>query len=351
LNDYVNGMLREMELRADRAGERPTVPTLYLGGGTPSLLDAGQVGRLIDGTAKWFDLEGGAEITLEANPGTLAPESLAGYRQAGVNRLSIGIQSFNDRLLSVLGRIHSADEARNSFALARKAGFDNVGIDLIHGLPGQTLSMWEEELRQAVALAPEHISAYGLSIEEGTPLYAWERAGQLALPEEESAVRMFELTTELLAAAGYEQYEISNFARAGCRSRHNQVYWRRENYFGFGAGAHSFLGNSAGGVRWHNTNDIASYLQLLAVGTLPEEERHELSRSVAMGEFLFLGLRLLEGVEIARFNAEFGTSPLAAYPEVIPQLLEEGLLEMDNGRIRLGSRAILLSNQVFMRFL
>ncbi len=196
-----------------------------------------------------FTVDKDAEITLEANPGTVTLESLKGYLAAGVNRLSIGMQSLDDCQLALLGRIHSADDARAAFKAARTAGFSNIGIDLMHGIPRQTPDAWQETLREAVALKPEHISVYGLSVEAGTPFAKKAEMGELNLPDEEQAVAMFEQTAESLCRAGYEHYEISNFARPGYRSRHNQVYWRRGNYLGFGAGAHSFLNRPAYGCQ------------------------------------------------------------------------------------------------------
>ncbi|WP_298432182.1 radical SAM family heme chaperone HemW [Geobacter sp.] len=349
--EYTDLLLREMALRAGRQQVPSRAPTLYLGGGTPSLLFPGEVGRIIETAARLFGLETGAEVTLEANPGTVTPASLAGYRAAGVNRLSLGVQSFDDRMLAVLGRLHSAREAREAFAAARGAGFDAVGIDLIHSLPGQDLGQWREELRRAAILSPEHLSAYGLTVEEGTPFARLEAQGALLLPGEEEAARMFEETAEILAAFGYEHYEISNYARPGRRSRHNQIYWRRESYLGFGAGAHSFLRSPRPGIRWKNPDDLARYGRLLAAGSLPDEEVVRLSEREAMGEWLFLGLRMLDGVESARFREEFAAELEAVFGGEVERLRAAGLLDTGEGMLRLTRRGILLSNQVFARFL
>jgi oxygen-independent coproporphyrinogen-3 oxidase len=340
-----------MALRAERLSLPVTAPTLYFGGGTPSLLPPALVGKVIDTAARLFGLEPAAEITIEANPGTLTREKLDGYRRAGVNRLSLGIQSFHDSILARLGRVHTAREAVTAFAAARESGFANIGIDLIHTLPGETPGMWLDDLHQAAILAPEHISAYALTVEEGTPFHRLDREGKLALPEEEAAVRMFQATAEFLRDTGYEQYEISNFARPGRRSRHNQVYWRRGDYYGFGAGAHSFLAESGWGVRWYNPEAPEQYLGAIREGAPGEEERTALSKNEAMAEFLFLGLRLLEGVEEARFAREFGTAIDVAYPDAVRKLCAAGLLERHAGRIRLSPRGVPLANQVFVRFL
>jgi len=348
--EYVAAMLREMALRRQSFPRQPEVTTLYIGGGTPSLLAPRLIEPLIDAAAEHYALSATAEITLEANPGTVTLESLAGYRAAGVNRLSLGVQSLDDRLLEMLGRIHTAAEARQAVDMARAAGFDNLGIDLIHSLPGQTLTAWEETLAEAVALGPEHISAYGLSIEEGTPFHAMLEQGKLELPAEETAARMLETTMELLPAAGYAQYEIANFSRPGRRSRHNQVYWQRGNYLGFGAAAHSFLREPLFGRRWNNPPLPQDYLHALAAGILPDEQAMLLSRRDAMGEAVFLGLRLLEGIDPAAFADEFGEPLETAYPGVLKRHCADGLLQETDGRINLTKRGLLLANRVFASF-
>lgn len=350
-DEYVDAMLRELELRAARLEPPVTAPTLYFGGGTPSLMAPELVGRIIEAAVKLFGLDADAEITLEANPGTLSRDWLAGYRAAGVNRLSLGVQSFNDRMLERLGRVHTVREARDSFAEARTAGFGNISIDLIHSLPGQTLALWWADLAEAVALGPEHLSAYDLTVEEGTPFHGLSSAGILNLPDEDEAALMFQETAARLGAAGYEQYEISNFARAGFRSRHNQVYWRRGAYVGCGAGAHSFLPSPGYGVRWHNAEAPERYLESLGQGLLPEEELTAITERQAMAEFLFLGLRMREGVAGEAFSSAFGISLEEAYSGELAELLASGLLEREGGWLRLSSRGLPVANQVFMRFL
>jgi oxygen-independent coproporphyrinogen-3 oxidase len=351
VEEYGAALLREMELRAGRLDAPLSASTLYFGGGTPSLMPPALVGRIVETAARRYALDADAEITLEANPGTLTAAKLAGYRVAGVNRLSLGVQSFNDSFLQLLGRIHTAREAREAFAMARNAGFGNIGIDLIHSLPGETGAAWLEDLARGVSLGPEHISAYGLTIEEGTPFHDQEKEGRLHLPDEEAAVLMFRQTARFLRERGYEHYEISNFALPGFRSRHNQVYWHRGNYAGFGAGAHSFLKSSGSGVRWSNTLSPEVYQHAVARATLPEEELTSLTERDAMAEFLFLGLRMLEGVELALFYEEFGIDLENAYPGVLPGLFADGLLECRAGRLRLTARGVEFSNQVFLRFM
>lgn len=350
-DEYVDLLVREMELRAGEIPEQMVVPTLFFGGGTPSLLSAEVVGRLIEAADRLFHLEDGAEITLEANPGTVTREQLAGYRTAGVNRLSVGVQSFHDSLLTGIGRVHDSAEAVRAVEAVRNAGFDNLGIDLIHTLPGETLSMWEADLRRAVELAPEHVSAYSLILEEGTPLHGEAEKGRLVLPEEEAAVEMLELTADFLVAAGYEHYEISNFARPGRRSRHNQVYWRRGSYLGFGAGAHSLLRRETGDLRWGNTESLTEYRQCISEDCLPDVERHVLTIREAMAEYMFLGLRMLEGVDTMAFFREFGATVAEVWPGVAEGLCREGLLVSDGTFLRLSRRGLLLANRAFAAFL
>lgn len=348
---YAAVLVRELELRAATLDGPVTAPTLYFGGGTPSLMAPASVQLVVGGTRRWYGLLPEAEVTLEANPGTVDREKLAGYREAGVNRLSLGVQSFDDATLVRLGRLHTARQAADAVTMARQAGFANLGIDLIHGLPGQTVAMWRDELARAVDLAPEHISAYGLTVEEGTPFFSLASTGKLDLPVEEAALAMLEMTAHVLRDAGYEQYEISNFARPGWRSRHNQVYWHRGNYLGFGAGAHSFLRQGGWGKRWHNPIDPVAHMCALADGLPPAEEPTILDRRGAMAEFMFLGLRLLEGIERSRFREEFGVAVNEAYGQEVDFLMSSGLLELAGDRLRLTRAGLPLANQVFQRFL
>jgi len=348
LEDYA-GLLQQELCRQTMRFAPATVPTVYFGGGTPSLLPPQLVGRLLETAANHYHLPPAVEVTLEANPGTVTQESLAGYRAAGVNRLSIGVQALDNRLLALLGRVHTADQAKDALLLARRAGFTNVGIDLMHSLPGQSLARWEETLRRAVEMAPEHISAYGLSVEEGTPFATNVAAGKLLLPDEETAAAMFELTADFLTDAGYEQYEISNFARPGYRSRHNQVYWRRGNYLGCGAGAHSFMREPGYGRRWENPPGLAEYAAQQQRSAPGYDEEH-LSREDAMAEFFFLGLRLLAGVDLQEFKTEFGVEVAGAFPGVVERLVAAGLLLCEGDNSRLSRRGIMLANRVLADF-
>lgn len=350
-DEYLTALLGELTLRRGMPEKGSSATTLYFGGGTPSLLEPDQVARVIDATARQYDLASDAEITLECNPGTVNGRKLAAFRAAGVNRLSLGVQSFDDEFLEMLGRAHTAEQARAAFHGAREAGFDNIGIDLIHSLPGQSLAQWQRTLSCACELNPEHFSVYGLSIEEGTPFALLEENGSLHLPDEEESACMYEKSADILAAHGYEQYEIANFSRPGFRSRHNSGYWQRRSYLGFGAGAHSFLRQPEAGSRFSNCENVVDYLQLISHGCLPTSESRNLTRDEAMAEYLFLGLRLTEGVDLTRFHEEFAMSFHEAYGTVCRDLFAAGLLEIQGDFLRLAGKARILSNQVFARFL
>jgi len=348
---YPELLLREMELRQRELPEPVQAATLYFGGGTPSLMDPRQVGSLIQAAADRFGLEAGSEVTLEANPGTLTPGRLAGYRAAGVNRISLGVQSFEDRLLTRLGRVHSKAEALAAFDAARGAGFANISIDLMHSLPGQSPRQWREALAQGIALAPEHISAYALSVEEGTPFARLDAEGNLPLPDDEEAAQMFEATAELLVGAGYGQYEISNFARPGCASRHNGAYWSRDSYLGFGAGAHSFWNGDGLGERWRNCESPGAYREAILGGNIPRGERELLTLDQALSESFFLGLRALAGIDLARLESLYGAAALAPRLAEVARLAASGALLREGDRVRLAPDAVILANGVFSRFL
>ena len=349
--DYAELLLEEMLLAGRESAPRQALDSVYLGGGTPSLLPPRQVSRLLERAALQFGLAERAEITLEANPGTVERRRLADFRSAGVNRLSIGFQSFNEHMLAVLGRIHTAQEALDAFSAARQAGFDNIGIDLIHALPGQTLEMWRADLEQALRLAPEHLSIYGLTVEEDTPFADRYDEDSSLLADEDLAADMFECADSMLTDAGYEHYEIANYARPGCRSRHNSGYWIRDGYLGLGTGAHSFLKSGDYGLRFGNTSDPEEYAAAINSGHLPRRDINILLRQDAMAEFMFLGLRLSEGVACSAFEQEFGVAMGQLFGREIDALVAQGLLFADSDCIRLTRRGMLLSNRVFARFL
>ena len=344
LPSFVDALQRELALRADPALK---VDTVYFGGGTPSLCPPEAVAALLDRARSCFDLLADAEITLEANPGTLGPKALERLRAAGVNRLNLGIQSFRDAGLRFLGRIHDRDQALAVIAQACGAGFDNLGLDLIYGLPGQTGAEWHSDLDQALAWHPAHLSCYILTFEPGTPLTRDVAAGRVPMPEEDRVVDLFESTAAVLTAAGYDHYEISNYARTpDHRSRHNLKYWRFSPYLGFGPGAHSYRD----GVRSWNLADLDIYLKRLAKGRRPAGGREVLSVEQQVLEALLLGLRLKEGFSIPGFEARFGISVQDTFGRLLNQLADEGCLADRPGRCALTLKGMRFHNSIAARF-
>jgi oxygen-independent coproporphyrinogen-3 oxidase len=351
LDAYISSLLVDLEHAACLYHPGNALDSIYFGGGTPSLLSPGQVSLICEAIGRYVTVADDAEITLEANPGTITHEQLCQFRAAGVTRLSLGIQSFDDRMLAILGRIHTAAEAEEAFLAARAAGFDNIGIDLIHALPGQTIAHWQQELEQALLLAPDHLSVYALSIEDGTPFASSYGDAPSLLPDDDLAAEMFERAGSLLTAQGYEQYEIANYARPGFRSRHNSGYWLRDGYLGLGAGAHSFI-KDGWGVRYGAPADTAMYAAtVLQEGNRLRREMTRLTREDAMAETMFLGLRMTDGIDLHSFAREFGVPAEEIYGAACEELLASGLLEWDMDRVRLTKRGMLLSNRVFSRFL
>jgi oxygen-independent coproporphyrinogen-3 oxidase len=313
------------------------VQTINFGGGTPSLLSPEQLGGIITDARRHFAVDGDAEISIEANPGGLDRGYFEAVRQAGVNRLSFGVQSFHAHELAMLTRRHSADEARRAFEAARQAGFDNLSLDFMYGLPGQTLRDWRETLEQALELRAQHLSLYGLTIHDHLPLGRKVRAGELAGQDEDLMAEMYELAEDMLAAAGYQQYEISNWALAhGFRCRHNLAYWRNTGYIGLGAGAHS----SFAGRRYVNELKPARYADLALAGEPLTAECEDISPALARAETAILGLRLTEGVEL-------NPGELAK----LEACTAAGLLALDGSHARLTRKGRLLSNEVFWRLL
>ncbi len=348
---YARALAEEIQ-RSGAQVARPqgalSVPTVFLGGGTPTVLPQALLGRLLEVTQAAFPVSNDAEITSEANPGTTDAELFAALRDMGINRLSMGVQSFDDAELEWLGRMHDASEAEAAFRAARQAGFDNINLDFMFGLPGQSADIWSRTLDRAVTLGPEHISLYSLTVEHGTPLYDVVRRGVQAPPDDDVAADFYMLASERLSAAGYEQYEISNWARPGYACRHNLVYWRHDPYLGFGPGAHSFDGRR----RWWNVRPVPQYIQRVMAGMSPERDGEWIDARLAMGEFMMLGLRLVsEGVTEARFRQRFGVSFYDVFAGAIEDLVKRGWLERTAGGIRLTKGGRLLGNQVFAQFL
>ena len=350
----MEALRRELELYAssdDWQGRR--VQSVFFGGGTPSIFRPASIGRLLESVAAAFRLESDCEITLEANPGTVDREHFYGYRDGGVNRISVGVQSFRPRLLKFLGRIHSADEARQALDTVRQAGFENFNLDLIYANPTQTVEDLKADLNDALAFDPPHLSAYNLTFEEGTPFHHEYRAGRIKSLSEEEEIAMAVLIEEKLRDAGLQRYEISNYARPGAHARHNVNYWRGGDYLGLGAGAHSYKrsdGKPVFSKRWSNENNPGRYMALMREGGCATVNQEEIDRTKAAGEFMFMGLRMTEGVSSQVFSSRFGPAPRAFYPQ-IDNWLEGELMEDKNGYLRLTQKGLWLANSIFVEFM
>lgn len=363
---YVAALKQEIHLRAPALNDAQTT-TVYMGGGTPSLLAAQSLAELLSTARHYFHLADDAEITLEANPGTVDADTLRALRDAGINRLSFGVQSAHADELALLGRIHTWPAAANAVRWARQAGFDNISLDLIFALPQQTLARWLQTLERVLTLEPEHLSLYALTLEPNTPLAKTVAAGVLTPPDADLAADMYEAASARLLAAGLWQYEISNWAQGRVApsalwalppegqteaigpwvSRHNLIYWRSQPWIGLGAGAYSHLG----GQRWSNLPHPRAYIQALQAGRLEAVDVALLSPELARGEAMMMGLRLAEGVTNTRFQAQFGVPLDAAFGPTLQQLVQIGLLQWDGRRTRLTVKGRLLGNQVFGAFL
>jgi len=348
---YAAALIAELRASATQpAWADGTVHTIFFGGGTPSLFAPATIGALLDAVRGLWRIADGGEVTLEANPGTVDVDRLRGFLDAGVNRFSFGVQSFDDRHLRTLGRIHDAAAAIAALEAARAAGCRNLNLDLIFAVPGQTPEEWEADLARAVALRPEHISAYGLTYEEGTAFHAQRRSGALTPQPEEAEVAMFTRTRALLAAHGYAAYEISNFARPGRACAHNLTYWRAGAYLGVGAGAHSFAPQAAPARRWGNEKSPPRYIERATRDGAARAGEEILSAAQQRGEFAFLGLRCSEGFAITEFERRFGVAPSDAFPH-LAALERDDLLERAGGRWRLTERGLLVADSVFATFL
>lgn len=339
--DYVRRLCREMG-EAAPSFQGIGVKSVFFGGGTPSILPPALMGRIMDKIMSAYDVNSDAEISMEANPGTLDAAKLREYKSMYFNRLSMGLQAWQDRLLERLGRIHRVGEFEDNFLQARDSGFKNINVDLMFSLPGQTMDDWQETLEKVIRLDPEHISAYSLIIEEETPFFDMYEKGQITETDENTDRRMYYLAKEMLSDKGFRQYEISNFAKDGFECRHNITYWRTEEYRGFGLGAHSYVD----GTRFHNSADMKEYMAgggRLDMEKLTPEEMQE--------EFMFMGLRMNEGISREEFLKRFKTDITSVYGQEISELISEGLLTENKGRISLTDRGIDVSNQVFEKFI
>lgn len=341
-NKYVEALLTEIN-KSEGFFERE-ISTVFIGGGTPSAVRSESIIRIMDALRRRFVFSENTEITMEANPGTLTPEKLKAYRNGGINRLSIGLQSADDRELLSLGRIHTYQEFLESYFLAREAGFDNINIDLMLAIPGQTRKSWNRNLKTVADLKPEHISAYSLIVEEGTPF----AARKLELPDEDEEYRMYEDTAGILGEYGYHQYEISNYAVKGYECRHNKGYWRRTDYLGLGLGAASLTG---GNTRWNNTRNMQEYLKNSGNPQKIRKDVSVLTGKEQQEEFMFLGLRMTEGISETEFQSCFGIPLSDIYGEILNKYKNMELLEKENGFWRFTRRGIHVSNWILADFL
>ena len=372
--DYVRALVAEIDRSGRHGGDgEPPPRSVYFGGGTPTILDVSGISAILDAISRGIGIDHDAEVTIEANPGTVDLAKLSALREMGFNRLSLGVQSFDDEFLRSIGRAHTSAQALDAYAAAREAGFTNVGIDLIFALPGQTLEHWARTLDIAMALdecsgrspsrpGPEHISLYELSIEEGTRFGQLCADGKLAPIDEDTRVDMYELAIGKLTSApplgrdsksrpngggaGYEHYEVSNFARPGCRSRHNTTYWLNDAYFGFGAGATSYVD----GTRARRIADPRQYVAAIGLGAAAIEFSETLDARARLGETMVQGLRMLEGIDLARIRLTAGFDPLHEYASEIEALTAHGLIEVADGRLRVTHRGLLLLNDVAAEF-
>jgi len=350
IDAFVKALPTEMDMQRHRIARADTV---YFGGGTPSLLSARQIEKILDAVHARFAITTDAEVTLEANPGTVDRQGLDAFRRAGVNRLNIGLQSTDDYTLSFLGRIHTADAGIATYGHARDAGFDNVGLDLIYAVPGQTRKTWEAEMAETVALAPDHLACYTLTIEAGTPLARRVEEGRVRPLDERIAGDLFSATADFLEAHGYRQYEISNYARV-CgddqldrRSQHNRKYWNFIDYLGLGPTAHSLSGTTR---RW-NCPTLDEYLTALQRGTSPEADREKLTREQQILEAVYLGLRQTDGIDTDLFFSRFESDFYDRFGKQVARLAGEGLLEKRKNRVCLTRRGMRFLESVVQRML
>jgi len=345
-SDYVDALVMEIE-RVSSHMEPAELDTVYFGGGTPTILPPADLSWILFTISDNIGIAPGAEVTTEANPGTVDQEKLSELRRAGFNRVSLGVQSFDDSFLARIGRAHSISQALDAYSAIRRAGFANVGIDLMFALPGQTVDIWECTLAAAVGLGPEHISLYELSIEEGTRFAELCAEGVLELPDEDEQIVMYELAIEKLTAGGYEHYEVSNFARPGFRSRHNQVYWRNDPYYGFGAGATGYVD----GDRSRRIAAPSDYIRAISSGSDAIEFTEHLTGRAYLSETIIQGLRMLEGIDLNEFERRTGVDITKEFATQVNGLRDRGLIEIAGSRIRVTHTGLLLLNDVSREFL
>jgi len=344
--EYVAAVCEEIR-RSDKTVAGKNVDSIFFGGGTPSILPADQLISILETCRSSFHIADDTEITVEINPGTISPEKVAAYRQAGINRASLGVQSFIDRELQFIGRIHSAQEARDSVAMLRCGGFENISIDLIAGLPYQVIDDWRFNIGEAVKLGTHHISVYMLEVHEGTTLFHQVKRGEVARPDEDLSVKMYYELIEALEQAGYEQYEISNFATDNrYRSRHNIKYWTDVPYYGFGCGAHAFDGNN----RCWNIKPPRQYIESINSNGHAVAEKISINSQERAQEAAFLGLRLMDGIDLSRFKEHYGLDIMDRFGSELDRLFAAGLIKREDDILGLTKTGLALSNEVFSVF-
>ncbi len=341
--DYVSALIAELSAYQEKYNF--IYKTVFIGGGTPTVINCFLIGAIMEKLAP--HLKAGAEVSMESNPGTVTLESLKYYRGLGINRLSIGLQAWQEELLKGIGRIHNREDFLQAYNNARKAGFDNINVDLMFALPKQTLQMWEETVKQVCSLGAEHISCYSLKLEEGTGLFEMYEKGKVQLPDEDLDRDMYKAAIDILNKNGYHQYEISNFARKNMECRHNLVYWWNEEYLGVGAGSHSKLD----GRRFWNYKDLDLYRSIMLQGKLPVEGFEELSRDEDMWETIFLALRLNEGLDLTDFERKYGVNFRDRYGSALKKLTAQGLIFTEAEKLKLTDKGRDLSNSVFIEFI
>ncbi len=349
--DYTRALISELEYRArapSYSGQR--IRTIFFGGGTPSLFDPKSIGQIIEAASRVCGIEDDAEITLEANPGTVDLAKLVGMRAAGVNRISFGAQSFNAATLKFLGRIHSADETRAAAKMAHRAGFERLNLDLIFAVPGQTVADVMFDIESVAALEPDHISAYNLTFEEGTAFFTDLKRGRIKQLATDEQAAMYQAVREEIPRRGYAMYEISNYAAPGHEARHNLTYWRGQTYLGIGAGAHSYAGDGRGGRRWWNEKLPARYIAAIDARAHAEAGAESIDEATAQSEYVFLNLRLRDGFALADFHDRFGRNFECIFGGVATPLLNHGLLTIERGRVFLTDRGLEMADSVFAEF-
>jgi len=345
---YCEALIREIEYyQRIVKPDNYQIKSIFIGGGTPSFIPQEYIYKILEKCRNAFKIQENAEITIEANPGTLSEEKLAVYKSAGINRLSIGLQAWQNNLLKSLGRIHTSDDFITNVIAARKLGISNISVDLIFGLPGQTLDEWLQTLDNVLNLGVNHLSCYSLKIEEGTMLEEKIKKGEMPLPDEDLDREMYHNTITKLNSKGFSHYEISNFSKLGFESRHNLIYWNVGLYIGLGAGAHSCFE----GKRYNNEENPEDYVSQTFKGNIPKKDIVILNRQDNISEYLILGLRLIEGIKIEKFNQLFGKNLFELYQDKIDKLIERKLLNTENGYLKLTSLGLDLANQVFVEFI